>query len=229
MALISDDAPADFDAAFALGASQLRTAFNADESGQCNALRKQAQAQLLQAAKLNSSHPGPFALLGICYEEGEDIRRAIGCYVKALQLDPAHPVAGRGLLRLQSHEKVAKMIEVATNANSALNGWAWRSTGQHKATIEGDDELAVVALRKALRCSDIIEAPNDENLGAFFSKPFSQSKPSDYGYVWAELAACYRRLGRYTSAIRAYQAAYESAGESLSSWILCSWAQGKRP
>lgn len=222
------DAPADFDAAFALGAFRLRTtlyAGTADDTTSATA-RKQAQVQLLKAAKLNSNKAGPFALLGLWYEEGNDVSRALGCYSKALLLDPAHPVAGRGLLRLQPFEKVENMIETATQANSPLSGWAWRCIGQHKAKTVGNDDLAVIAFLKALRCRDV-EAPEEDSLGTFFSKPSPQSLPREFGCVWAELAACYRRLGRYTSAIRAYQAAYDSAGEDISSWTLCSWAQGK--
>jgi len=48
--------------------------------------KKKAQQQLLRAAKLDSTQANPFSLLGIWYEIHDDVKRAIGCFSKALAL-----------------------------------------------------------------------------------------------------------------------------------------------
>jgi hypothetical protein len=45
--------------------------------------------------------------------------------------------------------------------------------------------------------------------------------------VSAELAACYRRLGRYTAAIRTFHAAIDQGGEEAPPSLLCACAQCK--
>jgi tetratricopeptide (TPR) repeat protein len=216
------DSPMDAEAAFALGAFRLRMALLSKVKSP-DAI-KAAQIQLLKAAKLDAGKANPFALLGVWFEEQGDLKRALGCYSKALGGDPPNPVAGRGILRLQSFDESKAFIDAAINTNSPLNGWAWRAVGSHKVMVDGQDDLAVVALLKALRCRDI-EVPRNEALGIFYQLS-GGSVISERAGALAELAMCYRRLGRFTAAIRAFHAAIEAAGESIASSVLCSCAQG---
>jgi|Transcript_12017 hypothetical protein len=73
--------------------------------------QKLAQTQMLKSAKIDSGKP---ALLGVWYEVQNDLKRAVGCYSKCLLLDPANPVAGRGILRLKSPTEAQKLCEAAT-------------------------------------------------------------------------------------------------------------------
>jgi tetratricopeptide (TPR) repeat protein len=222
------DAPADSGAAFAFGAFRLRMMFFGGERSSVS--DKAAQTQLLKAAKLDSSKAGPFALLGYWFEYFQDTKRAIGCYSKALLLEPTHPVAGRGLLRLKEPDGLKTVFDNAINAinsDSSLNGWAWRAVGLQKAMVEGEDELAIVSFLKALRSRDI-EHPEAESLAIFFSSPMQpQLSSTEMMEVSAELAACYRRLGRYTAAIRTFHAAIDQGGEEAPPSLLCACAQCK--
>ena len=118
------DSPKDAEAAFALGAFLLREALQSPDRSPTHL--NGAKMQLLHAAKLNSRKAGPFALLGVFYEIQKDLKRALGCYSKALLLDPPHPVAGRGVLRLTSWNSVKAVVDNAIQTSSAVNGWAWR-------------------------------------------------------------------------------------------------------
>ena len=234
------DAPADAEAAFALGAFLLQRVLyygRYDASSPTANDVKAAQIQLLKAAKLDPTKANPFALLGLWFERQNDMKRAQGCYAKALVVDPPNPIAGRGLLRLfrlegLEQQEIDAYLDTAVNANSSVNGWAWRAVGERKAT-EANDELAVVALIKALRCRDI-EGRQQEALGVFYSMPAVEDlgDPSNHrsfnekAETLAELAMCYRRLGRYTAAIRSFYGARESAGELVPSSVLFSCAQG---
>lgn len=219
------DAPADSGAAFAFGAFRLRMMFFGGERSSVS--DKAAQVQLLKAAKLDSSKAGPFALLGFWFESFQDLKRATGCYSKALVLDPANPVAGRGLIRLKDPDALQAIFDDAINSESSLNGWAWRAVGLQKALVEDEDDLAIVSLLKALRSRDI-EHPEAESLAIFFSSPMQpQLSSTEMVKVSAELAACYRRLGRYTAAIRTFHAAIERAGEEAPPSLLCACAQCK--
>jgi tetratricopeptide (TPR) repeat protein len=158
-------------------------------------------------------------------------------------MDPPNPVAGRGILRLaevlpleeQPQLGLLQLLDTASNTNSLLNGWAWRAIGRHKEMVESQDELAVVALLKALRCRDI-ERPLQETLGIFYGMPSPPVGPdnsnitglgqNEKAETLAELAMCYHRLGRYTASIRAFYAAIEAAGEHVASSVLCSCARG---
>ena len=213
-----DEAPLDFDAAFALGAFRLRLIMNSQQSPSVSA-RKEAQTQLLKAAKLNSNKPSLFALLGLWYEEEGDTTRSVGCFSKALFLDPAHPVAGRGVLRIKSFLDVENLIIAATNTNSSLNGWAWFALGTHNAMVESDDDLAAICFQEALRCRDI-SSPESDSQCCFYVSPHAPNNVTQLTEVWAELASCYKRLGRYTAAVRAF-----TAGASENPRILCSWAE----
>jgi hypothetical protein len=128
-------------------------------------------------------------------------------------------------LRLQSFDESKAFIDAAINTNSPLNGWAWRAVGLHKVMVDGQDDMAVVALLKALRCRDI-EVPRNESLGIFYQLS-GGSVVSERSGALAELAMSYRRLGRFTAAIRAFHASIEAAGEMIASSVLCSCAQGK--
>jgi tetratricopeptide (TPR) repeat protein len=219
-----EDTPEDFDAALALGAFRLRTAFFPTKE-QPSSSGKAAKTQLMKAAKLNSSKASPFALLGFWYEENGDAKRAAGCYSKALLQDASHPVAGRGILRLRSYTEAQTVCLAATNTNSPLNGWAWRAMGIHKAMSDADNDMAVICFQESLRCKDIVSSQN-ESMSLFYS-PSKDSKAAstESAEVWSDLAGCYRRLGRYTAAIRAFESAWLSSGENLPPAILTSWAQ----
>ena len=191
---------------------------------------KNARMLLLKAAKMGmaTAQPDPFALLGVWYESQKDKGRATGCYQKALVLEPSHPVAGRGLQRLLSSEDLQPLCESAANRNSSSNGWAWRALGHCKARDAADDAAAAVCYQQALRCRDI-QAPDNDTLGFFYSDPTpteTQREPREASETWAELAACYRRLGKYSAALRSYEAAYSVSDGNLSSNTLCAWAQG---
>lgn len=219
-------APLDPTASFALGSILLYNMFYGDE--RTPTIEKAAQVQLLRAAKLDSGQSDPFALLGFWYEARKDFKRAIGCYSKSLLLDSAQPVAGRGIIRLAPRETLQKVYEEAIASSSALNGWAWRGVALQKAMVDGEDDSGVVALLKAVRCRDI-ERPENETLGPFFSDPQRPVLPSRMSLAdtYFDLGACYRRLGRYTAAIRSFQVAMEVAGDTAPTAYLCSCAQGK--
>jgi tetratricopeptide (TPR) repeat protein len=219
------DSPLDADAAMALGAFLLRVAFYVHKER--NKTRdKEAQIHLLKAAKLDSSKPNPFALLGIWYEEMGDSKRAQGCYVKSLKLDPCNPIAGRGLLRLaSSKEDHLGLLQVTIDKNSLLNGWAWYAVGLNRAYNDGDDDLAVVAILKALRCRDV-SIPDKEMLGIFYKPPSLSNEVNERSAALTDLGMCYRRLGRFTASIRAFHASIDAAGvDSVQSATLISCAQ----
>ena len=224
----SRESPNDAKVALSLGAFRLRIMFFGSE-GPTQDISKTAQVQLLRAAKMDSNQASPFALLGYWYEYFKDLKRAAGCYSKALLLDPAHPVAGRGLLRLRPTESLVNILENATTStSSSVNGWAWKAIGFHKAYSDGDDHLASLSLLKALRCRDI-EYPRSEALSMFYfdpSRPCLANK-QEMADALSELAATYRRQGRYTAALRTYNSAIEKSGESASAHVLCSCAEGK--
>jgi len=161
------DSPSDFDASFALGSFCLRISlFGKDQQFQGSEYRKKARMQLLKAAKLNTTKADPFALLGLWYETENDMKRAFGCYSKALLLDGGNPIAGRGILRLKPYDEIAPICKAASNMNSLQNGWAWAAIGATKAST-GDDDLAILCYQQALRCRDMVNAEQDK-LGLFF-------------------------------------------------------------
>ena len=218
------DYPGNFEASFALAAFHLRVVIcKATDKSQA----KKATTLLLKAAKLDPTRPGPFSLLGMCYEYHNDISRAKGCYQKALTIDPSHPVAGRGLVRLVGLDGAKSLCELAAKRNSSANGWAWRAMGQLKSKEDGDFAAAAICFQQALRCRDI-QAPGNDMLGVFFANPTSPSSNiahSEAGETWVELAACYRQLGKYSAALRAFEGAFFISGGELSPYALCSWAQ----
>jgi tetratricopeptide (TPR) repeat protein len=221
------DAPADPNALFSLGAFYLRMMLFSNDLD-TGKYAKAAQIQLLKAAKADSSKASPFALLGYWYEGFNDEKRSIGCYSKAILLDPTHPVAGRGLLRLKSRDSLQNILVAATERNSPSNGWAWSAVGVEKSMTEGNDNFAVIAFLKALRSRDV-QNPKSEGQSYFFSDPLTPKPPGacELVHISSELASCYRRLGRLTSSLRSYRSAIEAAAGSVSSSVLCSCAQGK--
>ncbi|CAB9501462.1 Tetratricopeptide repeat domain 37 [Seminavis robusta] len=224
------DAPKDADAAFSLGAFLLREALTADERNATE--MNTAKVQLLQAAKLDSRKAGPFALLGVWYESQKDLKRALGCYSKALLMDPPNPVAGRGILRLTAWKSANAVVDAAIKTTSPVNGWAWRALGTHKVMVSGENDLGAVALLKALRCRDI-DQPQIEAMSPFFRVSASIGGDSDHylgkekAETWSELAFCYRRIGRYTAAIRGYYSSIEAAREHVSGSVLCACAEAE--
>jgi tetratricopeptide (TPR) repeat protein len=218
--------PDDAGAALALGAFRLRVMFFGENRSSSD-VAKAAQIQLLKAAKLDANKPSPFALLGYWYEYVGDEKRALGCYSKALLLDPSHPVAGRGLLRLKHLVSLLPLLEKATDSGMSTSGWAWRALGVHKAMDEGNDDLAVVSFLQALRSRDV-QNPSTEPLSIFFYSPFSPREPDKQEFVdaSADLAASYRRLGRFTASLRSYYSALEASGEIPSGAILNACAHG---
>jgi tetratricopeptide (TPR) repeat protein len=231
------DSPNDASASLGLGSFRLYKALFVDAADGDDATNagstgelKAAQVQLLKAAKLDSSQADPFALLGYWYEYMGDVKRAAGCYSKALLLHPAQPVAGRGLIRLAPSSVLQSTFDsaVRTASTSSTNGWAWRAIGEHKAMVDGEDELAVVALLKALRCQDIVREKSDLQAPFYKDPKVLKSRatlPEQAATLWA-LAQCYRRLGRFTASIRTFNVAIEIGGEVLSSDLLRDCAQG---
>lgn len=218
-------APGDPSANLGLGSFRLYKALYVEDSTP-DAL-KEAQVQLLKAAKLDSSQADPFALLGFWYEHNDDLKRAAGCYSKALLSNPAHPVAGRGLIRLAPSEALVSTFDAAVRTQSTTSGWAWRMIGKKKAMEDGDDELAVIALLKALRCQDIARSKSDLK-SPFYKDPKSISSavhPEQAETLW-DLAQCYRRLGRFSASVRTFNSAIEIAGELTKPGLLCDCAQG---
>ncbi|KAL3921683.1 MAG: hypothetical protein SGILL_002620 [Bacillariaceae sp.] len=216
------DAPLDAEAAVALGAFLLWSSLYSNK-GNGTIDEKSAQVQLLKAAKLDPTKSNPFALLGLWFACKGDSQRALGCFKKSLRLDPCNPVAGRGILRLQGDENIQDFLDNATEHTSASNGWAWYAVGLNKAYKEGHDELAVVAILKGLRCRDVAQ-PKSEKLGSFFSCP-GEAPENEKAAALADVASCYRRLGRFTACIRAYHASIASAGDRVPSPVLLSCAQ----
>ena len=223
------DAPDDACAATALGTYRLRIMLFAKEASPTNT--KAAHVQLMKAARLDSSSTDPFALLGYWYEMMGDKQRAVGCYTKAVLLDPSQPVAGRGLLRLAQAETLVSSIAQAVDTGSPLSGWAWRVTAVQKAQKEGRDDLAILAYLNCLRCRDI-DRPQNETHGIFFSDPASPfhatSTVVEKSLILGELATCYRRLGRFTAAIRTFHVAIEEGGGNVLPSIFCGCGQGKK-
>jgi len=213
--------PQNFDVQFSYGSFCLRTNLY-DHSISTGDTIKQAQFHLLKAAKLNINKADPFALLGLYYELNNDTKRAIGCFSKALAIEASHPVAGRGILRLQSLEQSIPLCNIATAYGTFQNGWAWKALGNTKSFIENDDEKAVICYQQALRCKDI-ENPKNHTLSAFFSLP-GQSR-NELSNTWSSLGSCYRRLGKFTASLRAFQAAHEADESDIS--FFNTWAQGK--
>jgi len=190
---------------------------------------KKTKTLLLKAAKLDTTKPQTFALLGIWYETQDDTTRAKGCYQKALGLDPCHPVAGRGIQRLMTQKEAHSFYERAAKQSSSTVGWAWRALAQQKSRDEGDYTTAVVCLQQALRCRDI-QSPTSDNLSLFYENPTSSGMDSSSHYcaaseTWAQLATCYRILGKHSAALRAYEAADAISNGNLSPDTLCNWAQ----
>lgn len=220
------DAPSDQVAAFALGSYLLRMVFFHGQSSP--EAQKVAQTHLVKAAKLDSTKAGPFALLGYWYEFRNDAKRAVGCYSKALILEPSHPVAGRGMLRLADDASKDKVLQRAIVSTSSLNGWAWLFIGVAKAKIEAEYELAVSALLKATRARDI-EHPMSDPLSIFYSGPLRPETPNHDELVKGllELSACYRRLGRCSAEVRTLHTALEVSGEMASWSLLHACGQGR--
>ncbi|KAG7346655.1 tetratricopeptide repeat protein [Nitzschia inconspicua] len=217
------DSPTDSEAALSFGAFLLKFAlFYSKERSQEDL--KAAQLQLLKAAKLDPSKADPFALLGVWFEHEGDNGRALGCFRKSLAIDPCNPVAGRGLLRLKGRENLNDVLEMATDINSPCNGWAWYAIGLNKAYVESNDELAVIAILKGLRCRDIAQ-PNSEKHGMFLNGPTIDPARNEEASALADVAKCYRRLGKYTASIRSFHASIASAGAHVPFDVLISCAR----
>jgi len=185
-----------------------------------------ARTLLLKAAKMDTTRSGPFALLGVWYESQNDEARAKGCYQKALAIDPSHPVAGRGLKRILSLDELQPFCERATKQNSPVNGWAWRCLGQKRSWVDGEDSSAVICFQQALRCRDI-QGQGSDSHEMFYLDPKNTSivPVRESGETWGELANCYRRLGKYSAATRAYEEASIASDGCLSPSTCCAWAQ----
>ncbi len=221
------DSPLNFDAAFALGAFWLQMSFYSEKTSSSNELAKKAHIQLLKALKLNSTKADPFSLLGVWYEIHSDLKRALNCYSKSLLIDPSHPVAGRGAIRLRHKNDTLRICNEGASVSSNTNGWAWRALGDLKALSDGLDEEAVLCYQQALRSRDI-ESVEQHSLGIFFSVPSDQNMKNadESGQTWSALASCYRRLGKYSASLRAYESAFASGGSTTDEYF-CAWAQGR--
>lgn len=216
------DFPGNFEAALALASFNLRTVLDGTSEND-----NSTRTLLLKSAKMGKTKADPFALLGIWYERKGDSARARGCYQKALILNPSHPVAGRGLSRLMKISEIQHICEVAADRSSAVNGWAWRILGEYKISGDGDDTAAIVCFQQALRCKDI-QAPQSDSLGVFYSDPkdMLEGESEEASRTWSALAMSYRRLGKYSAALRGYEAALASSSSGeLSPDVFCGWAQ----
>lgn len=215
-------APMNYDAAFSYGAFLLQIASYGHQCSDPD-LMKQAQVQLLKSAKLDVLKADPFALLGIWFETQQDLKRSAGCYSKALLIDPSHPVAGRGILRVKKSTDLTSVLSRAIDNGIYQSGWAWKASGDHSAFVVGDHERAIRCYQQALRSHDIWN-PKQFGLNLFFSFP-GESVLSYYEYsnTWSSLGASYRHLGKYSAALRAFQAAHEKLSSDSSNF--CSWAQ----
>ena len=229
-------APKNFDAMFALASFHLRTfLLSGSESNGSDKLKQEAKSSLLKAAKMDKNSSHTFALLGVFYELENDVTRALGCHKKALSIDPANPIAGRGLHRLLTLEEIKPFCEAAMKQHTAINGWAWRIMGQLRSSTYGDYESAVICFQQALRSRDVGD-PDKEFLGVFFTDPNVQStatetefgerkKYSEAGETWCELGSCYRHMGKWSGSHRAFEAAYAASNGNLSPSSLVAWAQ----
>jgi len=219
-----ESAPFNFDASFALGAFHLRKfMFSNRDSHDFDTLKKEAKTVLLKSAKMSTASPLPFALLGTLYEQ-DDIARAVGCFKKALLLDPSDPVAGRGLKRLLPLEDMRQFCDASVKQHSAYNGWAWRIVGQLRLS-QGNYDSAVICFQQALRCRDM-QDPDREVLGLFYTGlKVDNESYCESAEIWCELASCYRHMGKWSGSHRAYDSAYAVSKKNMSPNSLVDWAQ----
>lgn len=175
------------------------------------------------------------ALLGLFYELEKDATRALGCHKRALSIDPANPISGRGLYRLLTFEEMKPLCEAAIKQHTSINGWAWRIMGQLRSSKYGDYESAVICFQQALRSRDV-GSPEKDILGVFYADPNVQSsttdtkfnerqKCSEAGETWCDLGSCYRHMGKWSGSHRAFGAAYAASNGNLSPNSLVAWAQ----
>jgi tetratricopeptide (TPR) repeat protein len=220
--------PNNFDAAFALGTFHLERMLSLGKShNQIDPSEsKSVSTILLKAAKLDSSKAEPFALLGWWYELVGDTKRSLGCYSKALLLNPTNPVAGRGIVRLSAFADIKATCKKAAESTSSENGWAWLALGRASAIEIGRDDTAAFFFQQALRCQDI-EKPECDRFHKFYADPKAEPDPSQiqYDLVWIDLANCYRRQGKLNAAVSAYKNASVEYNNHLPSSALCNWAQ----
>ena len=217
--LAVEDAPGNGEALFMLGAFQLQLGYEDSNPS----LQDRAKVLLTKAAKANTNNADPFALLGHYYETKGDVQRATGCYRKALQLDEGNPIAGRGLIRLLNKEEVQILVKNAIEADSPFGGWAWNFIANEKKE-DSHDEFACIAYLKAIRSSDI-ESGSYFWLSTFLRRPSDSSLVDENIEILCSLASCYRRLGRYTAALRTYNSSIEIAPPQMRPKILASCAQ----
>jgi tetratricopeptide (TPR) repeat protein len=216
--------PMNYDAALSYGAFLLQITCYDNRCSDPDHTKK-AQVQLLKSARLDVSKADPFALLGIWFEIQRDLKRSIGCYSKALLIDPSNPVAGRGILRVKKSTDLTSVLSAAIDYGIYQSGWAWKASGDYSAFVEGDYERAIKCYQQALRSHDIWNS-KQFRLNIFFSCPGeSISSFHEYSNTWSSLGAAYRHLGKYSAALRAFQAAYEKHTSDIS--YFCSWAQGE--
>jgi superkiller protein 3 len=226
-------APANFDAAFSLAAFQLRKVLLGDsENIDLDSCKREAKTTLLKCAKMDKNSPLPFALLGLFYELEQDVSRAIGCYRKALSIDPSNAVSGRGLYRLLSLDEMKPFCEAALKQPSHSHGWAWRIIGQLRYSKHGDYDSAIVCFQQALRCRDV-NAPDKDVLGVFYADlktsktDEEETSNCEVADIWCDLGSCYRDMGKWSGSNRAFEAAREVSRGNLSPNSLVAWAQGE--
>lgn len=92
----------------------------------------------------------------------------------------------------------------------------------HKSSIDNDNEMAAICLQEALRSTDI-SSPQNESMSKFYSITLAKSK--ELSETWIDLAICYRRLGRFSAAIKAFNSALSTVKEKLPPSAFVSWAQ----
>lgn len=224
------ESPNDFESAFTLGVSYLERILDREtwhHAASDPSEIKAVSTVLLKAAKLGISKADPFALLGWWYEHLGDKKRSLGCYSKALMLNPTNPVAGRGMVRLCAFADIKATCKKAAETISTENGWAWLALGRTSAIEIGKDDTAAYFFQHALRCQDV-ENPEVNPLHKFYIGPKSQGESSSQirkHLVWIDLADCYRRQGKLNAAVSAYKHASIAHDSQLPSSALCSWGQ----
>ncbi|KFV71087.1 Tetratricopeptide repeat protein 37, partial [Dryobates pubescens] len=179
-----------------------------------------ALTQFLKAAKLDSSLGSAFRYMGNYYRDvAEDKSRARGCYKKAFELDGADEESGTAAVDLSMElddmdTALSILNEVTAKAGSGAAKWAFIRRGLYYLRIDQPSK-AVPDLQAALRAD-----PKDANCweclgeaylsrGSYMTALKSFRKASELNpeltYSFYQAAAIEQALGKYQSAIAAYQ------------------------
>lgn len=208
--------------------------------GSDSSLLQRAQDLLMQSAGFMGSRPGPFALLGWIFEmkafsEGTAVEvrtklsaRAMRCYRKSCNIDPAHILASRRLCRLltgvavdssEDSDELSKVAEAVTEKNSRSR-WAWNVLGWVRLE-RGLVPEAALAFQNSLKG----ESSNTRStLSACFGTEPGANTPSarDIDSLvdadsWRGLSCAYKLQGKLASAASCLDAAIDLLTAPVSS------------